>query len=96
MSQKEVKRVWKPLCIDGLRLYRVLVVIPMRHDTNNVSLVKIVAAKSPTHAERLMREIYKDEYTSIIGDALDIYQPESWYEKGIILNGGSDDSTQTL
>jgi hypothetical protein len=79
-----VKRVWKPLDVGGLRLYQVII---MFHNNPKLNQKLIVAAKKPSHAEQLIRDMHKEtmwiEEPVIFGKALNVYMPESWWEDGI-------------
>lgn len=76
-----MKRVWKPIDINGLRLYRVKQMFPGHPDWDKIL---IVAAKSPTNARQLVEAAYaatewivEPVYAS---GALNVYQPASWTE----------------
>lgn len=83
-----MRRVWKPLDVaDGLRLYEVEQTF-CGYPHHNKKYV--VAASSPSDAARLIEEIYKDTEWVLPGAppvykgyALNIYQPEQWWEDGI-------------
>jgi hypothetical protein len=74
-----MKRTWKPLDVNGLRLYRVEMWFA-NHPQWNKQL--IVAAKSPRHAAALVEQSYVGtewmEEPVIKGHALNVFQPLSW------------------
>ena len=76
-------RVWKPLDVGGLRLYRVTQSIPNHPDWKREF---VVAAKTPTHARELIEAAHKDamyhEEPYYDGHALNIYMPADWWENG--------------
>ena len=81
-----MKRSWHPLDVGGLRLYQVGLHF-MEHPQWNKTL--IVAANSPSEAEKLMAEIYLDDNITYAVEkpilskgALNIYMPTEWWEKG--------------
>jgi hypothetical protein len=80
------KRVWKPLSVGGLRLYKVEQNFPGRRDWNRTF---IVAATSPSHARALIEKVYEDatfqEGLSPLyyGRAINIYMPADWWENGV-------------
>lgn len=73
-----MKRVWKPLDVGGLRLYRVAVYAVGGREGKDV----IVAAKRPRHAEELMSRIYPPGFT-ISAYPLSVYQPVGWWTEGV-------------
>lgn len=77
-----MERVWKPLNVNGMRLYRVKLNFPNFPECN---VCHIVAAKSPDGAARLIEQITKAgdwiEEPIITGHHLNIYQPASWWEE---------------
>lgn len=78
-----IKYTWKPLDHEGLRLYEVHMRFHAHPEWNKVF---VVAAKSPSHAQRLIEAAYKDsqwvaETPVFTGSALRIYQPVDWGEK---------------
>jgi hypothetical protein len=75
-----MKRVWKPLDIGGLRLYKVVV--------HNTGKQYVVASQSTATARRLIEKIYKDYIKEIFepdisAESLKIYMPESWWVDGV-------------
>lgn len=72
---------WKPLDIEQLRLYQVIISFPQHPQWNMVS---IVAAKSPKHATSLIEKANEgtewNETPIFYGKALDVYQPKKWSE----------------
>jgi len=78
-----MKRVWKPLYIGGYRLYKVTMCFTKNEDWNRDM---IVAAKSPSHATRIVEDIYKEvEWTErpyFRGEAFNVLIPESWWIDG--------------
>lgn len=72
-------RAFKPLDINGLRLYRVEIKFFNNPKWNSTHLV---IAKSPTEAARLIKEAYSDaefiEEPFIKGYGVDVYQPIKW------------------
>lgn len=74
------KRVWKPLDINGLRLYQVRYFFLAHPAWDEVA---IVAATSPTHARRLIEEMHAEtewiEKPMLRASALNVYMPESWF-----------------
>lgn len=79
-----MKRVWKPLDVGGLRLYKVIVYF-VNHP--QWSKAEIVAATSPTHAADIYRHIHRDtvwvEEPFIEGMALSVNIPEDWHTEGV-------------
>lgn len=90
------ERVWKPLDLAGLRLYRVR----LSHQTACYTKTKyfIVAGYSPQHAAVLVKQIYGPEfskrtdlvYWDAIGEPVKVLQPRDWVENGIRLLNGAD------
>jgi len=76
----KMKRVWKPLDVGGLRLYRVVV-----HRVNiDWSKELIVAAKRPMHAAELVEKCgYNPREYIIMAYPLNILMPETWWIDGI-------------
>jgi hypothetical protein len=76
-----MKRVWKPIDLNGLRLYKVRITFP-NHPLWNQE--KVVAARSAASDGDLIRQtnaetIWREE-PDIKGFALMVYQPEKWTE----------------
>lgn len=76
-----MKRVWKPLDVNGMRLYRVKQGFVNHPEWDREF---IVAGNSPTHAAELIKQVYKDaEFMAepyYQGYALNVYQPAEWRE----------------
>ena len=87
-----MKRVWKPLDINGLRLYRVDIRF---HNHSSWNMVNIVAAKSPSQARKLIEDIYQDsewiEQPIITSKPLNVLQPASWWEGDEQALGGEEE-----
>lgn len=87
----KMKRVWKPLDIGGLRLYKVKRTYIWKPDGKNHTEVSIVAATSPGSAAGIIQRLFAEsdknnEYTQAVtyrGFALDVFIPQSWWENGI-------------
>ena len=80
-----MERSWKPLSVGGLRLYQVNMNFHKHPEWNKIL---IVAARKPSHAVRLIEDIYKntewmDGEPHFFGSALNIYMPKSWWDDGI-------------
>lgn len=86
-----MKRIWKPLSVGGLRLYQVEMKFRLHPEWNKTL---IVAARKPSHATRLIEDIYRnaewEEEPHFFGSALNIYQPESWWEEGVLCEEDMD------
>ena len=84
-----MKRVWKPLDAGGLRLYEVNISGPdvrANHKGEWWHESRIVAAKSPSDAAHLIEQCgWREGNPSVIitGQALNVYQPESWWKDGV-------------
>ena len=81
-----MKRVWKPIGVGGMRLYRVKVVWTPSGTKDGHKEDYIVAANAPRHAAQLIEEMYKEAAyppTIVTGEALNVYQPADWWESGI-------------
>ena len=85
-----MKRVWKPLDIMGLRLYKVTVswpsvVTPAGHTFKDRVEKHIVAADSPRGAAKIVADQYRtlpeDKRPYCQGYALNVCQPASWYDR---------------
>lgn len=78
-----MKRVWKPLDVKGLRLYKVKMEFA-RHPEWNRSM--IVAAQSPGQAARMIKRTHEgiqwldNDIPTFQGYALTVYQPREWIE----------------
>jgi hypothetical protein len=76
-----MNRVWRPLDVNGLRLYRVELWFPGHREWD---LQKIVAARSPTDAAEIVARFYSGmEWRvepTIKGFSLEVCQPEEWCE----------------
>ena len=76
-----MKRVWKPLDYMGLRLYEV------RIGWENMGHImrRIVAAKSPSHAARIIRAVFvgsdSEHVPNITANPLSVNQPEEWFNQ---------------
>lgn len=76
------KRVWKPLDVNYLRLYEVDMEFSPKHPNWNKH--KVVAARSPKHAAKLVEDANRGkmwmdgETPTYTGRALNILQPEVW------------------
>lgn len=70
---------WLPIDVNGLRLYQVTIYFPTHPQWNEV---RIVAAKTPRHAQRIIEDIHMDttwiEQPIFTGSRLDVYQPKEW------------------
>jgi hypothetical protein len=75
------QRIWRPLDVNGLRLYKVTLYFH-NHPLWNETL--IVAAKSPSEARRLIEKAHDEtvwvETPIVTGEALVVYQPKEWTE----------------
>ncbi len=81
----KTNRVWKPIDVGGLRLYAVTVSFPQGSHYTRQSRSYTVAAKSPRDAADRVRMCYEgcEANAYFHGAALDILQPESWWNDGI-------------
>ncbi len=83
------KRIWKPLDVGGLRLYKVEQMIQYR-DGHFDSRILLAVARSPKNAELLVHECYRNtkwnaEIVTVnyYGKAIDVLMPESWWQDGV-------------
>lgn len=78
-----MKRVWKPVGLLGLRLYKVTVMWPVTPQTRRVE-ESIVAANSPSEAAKIVAEQYANlpdhERPSCSGGPLNVCQPAEWWD----------------
>ncbi len=79
-----MKRTWKPIDIGGLRLYEVRISF-FNHPQWNER--RIIAARSPTDAaeiyKRLTAEAIYQEEPHIKGFAVNVCQPEDWWDESV-------------
>lgn len=78
------RRVWKPIDLGGLRLYRVTVSFRIGSHYTRQNRAYTVAAKTPTDAARRVRECYegREGDAHFHGEALNVLQPASWWDAG--------------
>ncbi len=77
---RQTKRVWKPLDVNYLRLYRVTMHFSQNPEWDQEM---VVAARSPRDASKIIEAIYEkaqwaDGEPEFEGRALNIYQPDYW------------------
>ncbi len=76
-----MKRVWKPLYVNGLRLYQVNVRFQGHRDWN---YSHVVAARSPSHAAELLKKMDEGSVFEVQptykGTAFAVLQPAEWTE----------------
>jgi len=85
------KRVWKPLDVGGLRLYKVKRRLLWKPDNSNHVEQFIVLAKKPSHAAKLIQGIFQEadkenkyiQNITYMGYALEVLMPRSWWNDGI-------------
>ena len=84
-----MKRVWKPLDVGRLRLYKVKQYFIWKDGTQETEQFAVLA-KSPSGAAKLVQDIYSgydwsSEITSVTyrGFPFDVLMPESWWQEGI-------------
>ncbi len=86
-----MKRVWKPLDVGGLRLYKVKRRFIWKPDGKGHVEESIVAASTPRAAASIIERIYTEsdkqntycENITYTGYALDVLMPESWWRDGV-------------
>lgn len=80
-SNPKSYRVWKPIDIGGLRLYRVTVSFRIGTHYVRQNRAYTVAAKTPTDAVKRLRQCFDecDGDAHFHGEALAVLQPASWW-----------------
>lgn len=83
-----MKRIWKPLDVRGMRLFRVMRTIRWKGRKFEYDTF-LVMSQSPSAAANLLQGTYpKEDWDpsiidiSYIGHAVNIYMPEAWWMKG--------------
>jgi hypothetical protein len=85
-----MKRVWKPLDVGGQRLYEVYLYRQIKGKQGQHVKTYVVAADSPSNAAKLIEERHEESLNNnpeisewyVQGFALNILQPEEWWESG--------------
>jgi hypothetical protein len=81
-------RVWKPLDVGGKRLYEVVEIWPRADGRSEHRNRSLVIATSPSAAvEVFARHVYRDipeqDRPIILGKAINVLMPKSWWEDGV-------------
>jgi hypothetical protein len=88
MGESFRPRVWKALDVGGERLYEVVEIWPRTRGRREAKKRSLVLATSPSAAvEVFARHVYRDipeqDRPIILGQAIDVLMPKSWWEHGI-------------
>lgn len=81
-----MKRVWKPVGLMGLRLYKVFTAWPNPVGSGHPQRIEqsVVAANAPMEAAEIVRKQYEEmpleSRPSCRGEALNVCQPAEWWE----------------
>lgn len=82
-----LKRVWKPLDVDGLRLYKVLASFYGADQMRTEVVTYIIAATSPAAAREIAEKCYRDcrPQPSFRAEPLNVNQPVDWWESIVLV-----------